>query len=44
MDEHVEEFLREWMEDRPESASLAGFFSKISSIVWGNYYYFLQVL
>ena len=40
MDEHVEEFLREWMEDRPESASLAGFFSKISSIVWGNYYFF----
>lgn len=40
MDEHVEEFLREWMEDRPESASLAGF---ISSIVWGKSF-FLQVL
>ena len=24
MDEHVEEFLREWMEFRPETASLAG--------------------
>ena len=28
MDEHVEEFIREWMEYRPESASLAGFINR----------------
>ena len=28
MDEHVEEFLREWMEYRPEAASLAGLIEK----------------
>ena len=28
MDDHVEEFIREWMECRPESASLAGFINR----------------
>ena len=32
MDEHVEEFLREWMEFRPETASLAGLINKNRNI------------
>ena len=32
MDEHVEEFIREWMEFRPETASLAGLRNKNRNI------------
>ena len=39
MDEHVEEFLREWMEDRPESASLTGFIRKNSNLVGKNIFH-----
>ena len=34
MDEHVEEFIREWMEYRPESASLSGFINRDKNFFW----------
>ena len=43
MDEHVEEFLREWMEYRPESASLSGFINRVKNF-FGDLNLFLQDL